>query len=153
MGRESANFLFIPKQDDACCIDSAFASLGITETTGRDRSPYRYYTYRSARFWIDLQVGNLVGSVNNAISIRIALCNPQDVELAFQQLIEALLLRCGGSLIDRQRGSVYDGTDMDGWRLIQESYRLQKATFITFFGKFEAPLSGDDVFEALQKNE
>jgi hypothetical protein len=150
MGLESANYIFVPKENVAAAT-SVLLSLGAKK---RAPSPpfedYDRWVLNGEQHWIDVMVGSFGPNSKMAVSIRVALPNPAMVENELRRLMAELMEQAPGRLYDQQTRRWHAQMDEDVWHDIWAAYKKKRAHFQQHFGLFEAPISGDDVFPMLQ---
>lgn len=149
MGLESANY-FISVKDGWARLDEVLLRLGAERrdafAPGLDR-----WIIRGDRYWIDLMSGEFGGGETPGISVRVALCNPPDVEIAVRHVLAALMNEFNGQLYDVQTSQSYRALDDASWAQVQEAFAAKRAQFRQYFGSFEAAMSGEDVFPRLDE--
>ncbi|MEM6989354.1 MAG: hypothetical protein AAF721_02615 [Myxococcota bacterium] len=122
--------------------------LGAVRAIGRAGARW---VLRDPTYWIDVLVLNRGEAPQTVASVRVALCNPPEVEPALRRVLHALLTAGPTGVHDAQTGRRYVRLDEDVWGELLEAYRRKRARFQDHFGTREMPVSGDDVFEALRR--
>lgn len=148
MGVESANYLLLPK-DDGSAVSNVLTALGAERREVSKGSSFDAWVLRGDGYWIDVIVGPLGPNRREAISLRIALSNPQSAAVVLRHLMAELLRVAPGELADLQTRRTHSGLGEDEWREIYAAFVLKRDEFQRHFGPFEAAISGDDVFDAL----
>jgi hypothetical protein len=148
MGIESANYVYLPTTTGAEATDGSLKLLGVQPVESNRAA---CFVYRGDDYWIDLEVSPAEAGRGQAVSIRVALCNPPGVKPALRKLLETLWRRGGGRLIDLPGDRQWETIDDDACREIWRSYEVKHREFRLNFGDFEAPVSGADVFRLLRE--
>lgn len=149
MGLESANY-FVGVKEGWVRHEEVFLRLG-----ARKRDPFGTsfdrWIVRTERYWIDLMSGDFGSPGKPAISVRVALCNPPDVESALRDVLTALLREFGGKLHDVQTNRSYGALDDASWSEVLEAFAAKRSQFRQYWGTFEAAISGEEVFSRLDE--
>lgn len=148
MGVESANYS-VSVTDGLARFDEVLLRLGGTRKQDESASSFDRWIVSGERHWIDVMRGKLGTGGEPAISVRVAVCNPPDVESVLRQVLATLLKEFSGQLRDGQTCRSYRALDDASWSEVQEAFAAKRAQFRQHFGDVEAAVSGDDVFEAV----
>jgi hypothetical protein len=150
MGVESANYQYVPTRESAELLAGTLDILGAW-LVDDDNERIVQYVLRGNDYWIDVEVMCAGGLTYPSASIRVALCNPPGVALALRNLLETLLKRGAGYIIDRPGDRKFRAIDDETWQQLWEAYELKRVDFRQHFGGFEAAVSGADVFRIIRE--
>lgn len=150
MGIESANYTIFPGADCEAVDEVLLRAKAVPVSTS---SPvgFQKWVVRGDRYWIDLMRGNFGPARREALSIRIALCNPLDADEVLRTTLGGLLTELRGTLMDGQTKRTYETLDDEAWNEIVVALTIKRDQFRQFFGALEAPIGGDEVFAELRK--
>jgi len=151
MGLESATFSFVPHQRQTLASLSETLRLLGAASRCASQPPFKDFVYRSVGYWIDLRAFEQKSDGLAVLSIRIALCNPAEVRKAFRSLLERLMDDVVGTLTDLRGKSRWHDANSETLDQIELCLLNQQEVFEQDFGKFEAAISGDEVFEAMRR--
>lgn len=151
MGLESATYSYRIPSEAIGELRSLILALG-----GRSRQPdesndVQDFVLADKDYWIDLRILRSPAIPEQAsLFVRVALCNPVKVESMLVHLVQELMKRVPGVLVDSWSGERWNSAgELDE---LLTKYRLRKEEFKRYFGDFQAAVSGDGVFEALAKS-
>jgi hypothetical protein len=142
LGVEAANYRFKAKQP----IDSSAITAFLTEVGAVPAEGGGAFVLSSPAYWIDLQSIHAEPGNATEVSLRIALCNPDDVLKALRTLFRQLLERFEGMIIDEQRDAYYWEMGEESWFAMCAGFHHKQDEFRRYFGDFVAPISATDVF-------
>lgn len=148
MGFESANYMLVPT-DGVGAVSSILQQLGSEEQDPFPSSNFARWILRGERYWIDVMVGGFGPDRKPSVSIRIALSNPVEAVEVLHRILRELMERAPGQLFDSQTRRSYAGMSDEIWQDIQTGFEKKRERFQQQFGPFEAAISGEDVFPAL----
>ena len=151
MGIESANYT-ITLKDGLERVPEVLAQLGGLQRHGV-RNDFQTWIFEDDHYWIDVMTGSFGPNSSLAISVRVALCNPVDVEMRLRQLLTDLLGHFGGRLYDSQTSRSYTKVDDPAWTDIYGGFAAKRAQFRQHFGSFEAAISGERVFDVIRERQ
>ncbi len=148
MGLESANYSFVPRADAATRVLEVLANIGACEKRPEELSKFRYFVLSGSDHWIDFQWNFEFTEKLASLSIRVALCNPDKVENRLKEIIQILLVDCGGEILDKDSKKSYHSIESSSdWSQLWNDYVNRRTAFRKWFGDYVAPISGDVVFE------
>jgi hypothetical protein len=149
MGIESANYHFVPNENQAGKIQAVLDELRpySTRTNGR----FQEAAFVGEKFWIDTQRGCFRDLAFESVAIRVALCNPPEATIKLREILKQLLARCSGYVLDKASGFRFTKLDEEEWRHLEDDFRKKQKDFFKWFGERYEPISGEKVFEYFRK--
>lgn len=147
MGIESANYMIAPSGDMGA-LSRILLDLGCNLRSSSGE--LERWVLSGERYWIDVMIGPLGPNRTLAISVRLALSNPIEAIDVLRRVLSELLSHVSGELFDSQTGKAHSAMSDESWESIREGLTKKQEEFQQYFGPFEAPVSGDDVFAALR---
>jgi hypothetical protein len=138
MGLEAINFFFHSKDN----IESEIAILENIEHGGGKKYIYK----KSDVFWMDLEFLN-----SNSLTIRIALCNPeQHAFVALHNLLLFLFSFKGGELKDMWTKEVYTSYNDEVKKKLICSYKNKRKAFIEIYGDYVAAIGSEEFYKRIR---
>lgn len=145
MGVESANYKVLFRNGS---LDDVRDMLRHLRAEQQVSETFEKWVLNGERHWIDLML--LPGPENRPmLSIRVALCNPADVEKVLHVVLTEVLQSLDGKLRDEQTGKTYCDLAGTNWTELQAAFSDKRDQFQRNFGPFEAAISGENVFPIL----
>jgi hypothetical protein len=152
MGVESANLQYLSDPTGSDYFDDVLRGLSVREVDGQIGG-YDYYAVVDEGCWIDLQVRSGGESSRLSISIRVALCNPPQLEAALCYLLERLFKFCGGRIANKDTRERFEVYDKEAWSKIWSAYLRKREKFREQYGDFEAAISGSEVYDYMREHQ
>ncbi|MCB0422211.1 MAG: hypothetical protein KDD61_14530 [Bdellovibrionales bacterium] len=146
MGLESYNFKYTAPKTAKISWQKVLERFNAVPIP-KESKYFKYYKIEQDDFVIDLQ------SDSQSLEIRIALCNPVLGMCSSLDLVSELIHQFKGSV--STLGGEIKSTNMpqeDRDRFLVD-FKEQKSKFVQNIADFEAPLSADDVFAHIRRND
>ncbi len=149
MGFESARFSYSPDRSPAGGWEHFLSNKG-AERRPSGTSRFRQYALKSSGYWIDFQILAAGGVLPERISIRIALCNPEQATEQLLNSLRLLLEEGGGAMVDENSGRRIRAWDSAAESTFRESLLQQQRRFRRFFGDRRAAVPAEEVFDIVR---
>jgi hypothetical protein len=151
MGLESANYMYVTNNASKDLLVNLLTEIPGTHLKSSMNDKFLYLEQVKDGFLIDFQVFPQAEGSALKLSMRIALCNPNNVLEALTECFKVLISKFGGKIFDLETDKSFLSLTDDSIQQIREGFFQKKAKFQQWHGDFTAGISGDKVFEYMRK--
>ncbi len=136
MGLESINYKII--------VDKESNDILSNYSNVESFNNKKYVLKENNKYWIDIEIDN------KSLSIRIALCNPEEEILqALHKLFSYLFKISKTQLKDLHSKEIFKKYDENTKNKIEKSYKKKKESFKKIYGDYTAAISSEEFYKRI----
>ncbi len=154
MGRESFTFQYIPEKAKSDLLEDLIKQQSDVEEVIRTNSSFNSYVIKSDSYYIEILYGLFSSMTYPSVSIRLALCNPDNAYIRLKIFIDYLIDNCGGMIQCNKNNFESENYKLpqETWNQIMDCLLQSRQVFQQIVGSWRAAIGAEDVFDYFRNN-